>query len=266
MASPIALRMKPTDDVDAADAEPADSASSEHSATSPASVKARKGKTRRYPSVYDAVAGRFTSTKREVRISSNFRDAILTPEEVLFQSTGAPERYEHNDIYFAHEDLPGAGEGILPDSDLLEEVHAYTSRFYEALAMQARQAQQGIKRELTEQDEEEEGPGGLVLAKIVDERSMDETALLAFGILLEEASRQVLGARGDLVFTEEEEEEMKGAEEEGRKDQADQKGQEPEGGGGDQGTKAAVKAQGSSGKRRKRRKLSAKWVLESDSD
>jgi hypothetical protein len=38
--------------------------------------------------------------------------------------------------------------------------------------------------------------------RIVDERSMDETALLAFGILLEEASREALGARGDLVFTE----------------------------------------------------------------
>lgn len=31
---------------------------------------------------------------------------------------------------------------------------------------------------------------------------MDETALLAFGILLEEASRDALGKRGDLVFTE----------------------------------------------------------------
>ncbi len=31
---------------------------------------------------------------------------------------------------------------------------------------------------------------------------MDETALLAFGILLEEASREALGTRGDLVFTE----------------------------------------------------------------
>lgn len=31
---------------------------------------------------------------------------------------------------------------------------------------------------------------------------MDETALLAFGILLEEAGKAVLGRRGDLVFTE----------------------------------------------------------------
>ena len=31
---------------------------------------------------------------------------------------------------------------------------------------------------------------------------MDETALLAFGILLEEASREAMGKRGDLVLTE----------------------------------------------------------------
>lgn len=31
---------------------------------------------------------------------------------------------------------------------------------------------------------------------------MDETALLALGILLEETGREVLGRRGDLVFTE----------------------------------------------------------------
>lgn len=36
----------------------------------------------------------------------------------------------------------------------------------------------------------------------VDERSMDETALLSLGILLEEAARESLGRKGDLVFTE----------------------------------------------------------------
>lgn len=38
-----------------------------------------------------------------------------------------------------------------------------------------------------------------------DWKSMDETALLAMGILLEEATREVLGETGDLVFTEGEE-------------------------------------------------------------
>lgn len=49
---------------------------------------------------------------------------------------------------------------------------------------------------------ETEVGGGATGGRSVDERSMDETALLAFGILLEEASREVLGQRGDLVFTE----------------------------------------------------------------
>jgi len=35
--------------------------------------------------------------------------------------------------------------------------------------------------------------------------SMDETALLALGILLEEAAEEVLGERGDMVFVEGEE-------------------------------------------------------------
>lgn len=35
--------------------------------------------------------------------------------------------------------------------------------------------------------------------------SLDETALLAFGILMEEASREILGSTGDLVITEGEE-------------------------------------------------------------
>jgi hypothetical protein len=50
------------------------------------------------------------------------------------------------------------------------------------------------------------GPQGVVKARIIDERSMDETALIAFGILLEEAGREVLRGRGDLVFIEGEEE------------------------------------------------------------
>lgn len=48
--------------------------------------------------------------------------------------------------------------------------------------------------------------------RLVDEKSMDETALLAFGVLLEEAGRSTLGKRGDLAFVEgeEREEEEKG--------------------------------------------------------
>lgn len=66
---------------------------------------------------------------------------------------------------------------------MLKAVHGYASHFYEALG----QRLDSSERKTT---------------KRVDERSMDETALLAFGILLEEAARASLGKDGDLVFTE----------------------------------------------------------------
>lgn len=49
------------------------------------------------------------------------------------------------------------------------------------------------------QRHERNGRGNI---RTTDERSLDETALLAFGILLEEAARESLGKNGDLVFTE----------------------------------------------------------------
>lgn len=79
-------------------------------------------------------------------------------------------------MYGTADDLP---DGALPSSDLLKSVHHHVSRYYEALNVRL-------------------GGGEDPL----DERSMDETALLAFGILLEEAARDALGTEGDLVFTE----------------------------------------------------------------
>lgn len=77
---------------------------------------------------------------------------------------------------------------MLPDSDMLKAIHGYASHFYAALGAAAR------------------GPGTAESrsgsSSNIDEQSMDETALLAFGILLEEAARDALGKRGDLVFTE----------------------------------------------------------------
>ncbi|TGJ84288.1 hypothetical protein E0Z10_g4500 [Xylaria hypoxylon] len=152
---------------------------------------------RRQASVYDAVAGRVTTTlpidsyhyhrsrvKHHKRNAPDSRrDPTLAPEEVLFKRSGAPVRYAEKDIYQAHEDLPDGGRNILPDSDLLKTIHNYAGHFYRDLP-----ANKQIIR-----SETREG---------VSERSMDETALLAFGILLEEASREALGKRGDLVFTE----------------------------------------------------------------
>lgn len=128
---------------------------------------------------------RLTSTSSQVRATGyhSSRDARLAPEEVLFQRKGAPQRYQEKDVYFAHEDLPAEGRGILPDSDTLTATHNYVSQFFEVA-----------------------GHGYRVLGQERNprpaERSMDETALLAFGMLFEEASRDALGRNGDLVFTE----------------------------------------------------------------
>ena len=64
---------------------------------------------------------------------------------------------------------------VLPDSDLLKAVHVYASDYYH--------------RALGAQGE-------------VSFESMEETALLAVGILLEEAAEDILGERGDLVLVE----------------------------------------------------------------
>lgn len=97
----------------------------------------------------------------------------LRPDEVLYRARNAPTRYEENDNYFAHKDLPLDLE--LPGSDLLQALHAYISEFY------------GRSEEMVNQ-------------KVW--RSMDETALIALGILLEESAREVLGETGDLAFVE----------------------------------------------------------------
>ena len=119
-----------------------------------------------------SAAGRYSS-----------RAAKLAPEEALFKRRNAPVRYAEHDIYWANEDLPDAGRHHLPDGSLLKSVHRYASSFYAATAARL-------------------GPRCTVGTRIVDEKSMDETAMLAFGILLEEAAREAIGKRGDLVFTE----------------------------------------------------------------
>jgi hypothetical protein len=81
-------------------------------------------------------------------------------------------RYEESDFYFASDALPSQA---LPDSDLLKALHCYTSDFYSRAIV--------------------DGGRG-------DWRSMDETSLLAMGILMEEVCRETLGATGDMVFTE----------------------------------------------------------------
>ncbi|RYO91692.1 hypothetical protein DL764_008253 [Monosporascus ibericus] len=176
-----------------------------------AAADGRRKRRKREANVYDAVAGRVTSTlplnddvadsdaastghRRPAR-GDHHRDPTLAPEEVLFRRVGAPVRFAEKDIYHAHEALPRGGRDVLPDSDMVKAAHSYSSHFYAALAARGRRSDSGPRGSQGHESRREE-------RGVVDEQSMDETALLAFGILLEEAGREILGKRGDLVFTE----------------------------------------------------------------
>ncbi|KAI0885780.1 uncharacterized protein GGS22DRAFT_161986 [Annulohypoxylon maeteangense] len=157
----------------------------------------RRKRRKRDANVYDAVAARVTSNlpldngpgtstqTHHIRTPrDHIRDSTLAPEEVLFRRIGAPVRFAEKDIYHAHSALRDGGRDVLPDSDMLKALHSYASHFYAALA-----SPQG-------------GSRGEFAAQNIDEQSLDETALLALGILVEEAGREILGRNGDLVFTE----------------------------------------------------------------
>lgn len=140
----------------------------------------RANRRKRQASLYDAVAGRVgyegflgedPPTKNRDTVSRS--NIAVPPEEVLFRRRGAPIRYEEDDIYCADRHL--APHQRLPDSDLLKTIHAYASDFY------ANAAPDGGKS---------------------DFKSLDETALLAMGILLEEAAAEALGKTGDLALVE----------------------------------------------------------------
>lgn len=109
------------------------------------------------------------SSTRDTASSST---AALPPEAVLFRTKNAPTRYVESDIYFSNK---SGSLAELPESDLLKSLHCYTSDFYSRATSDA-----GID----------------------DWKSLDETALIALGILLEEAALNTLGETGDLVFTE----------------------------------------------------------------
>lgn len=140
----------------------------------------REARRRHLATVYDAVAGRVgyegflgedAPTKYRDTVSRS--NIAIPPEEVLFRRKGAPVRYEEDDIYPADRHLEPHQR--LPDSDLLKTIHAYASDFY------ANATPDGGKH---------------------DFQSLDETALLAMGILLEEAAAAALGKTGDLALVE----------------------------------------------------------------
>ncbi|MCJ1350495.1 MAG: hypothetical protein MMC33_000476 [Icmadophila ericetorum] len=152
-------------------------------------------KAKKRASVYDAVAGRISSTGfiAKTQFVSKKRDTTssntlpIPPEDVLLGRKGAPDLDEirpgdtstdfYERKYWADERL--AADQHLPDSDLLKAIHIYAADFYNRATIE-----KGLK----------------------DFRSMDGTALLALGILLEEKANEELGEAGDMVFVEGEEE------------------------------------------------------------
>lgn len=135
---------------------------------------------RKQATVYDAVAGRVgyegfigEDAPSTARDTVSYSNTAVPPDEVLFRRRGAPLRFEEDDIYAADRHL--GPHQRLPDSDLLKTIHTYVSDFY------SRAMSDGGKH---------------------DVRSMDETALLAIGILLEAAAAGALGKTGDLAFLE----------------------------------------------------------------
>lgn len=136
-------------------------------------------------------------------------------------------RYEEDDFYWADRHLRDGQ--VLPESDLLKAIHTYVSDYYGRSTPNKGAA---------------------------DFESLDETALLALGILLEEMAGHVLGQTGDLAFTEgEEAEELE--EDEGTKDRQQWEGREAEDSSTSVTSEARPEAVGDPGEERgrKRRKL-----------
>lgn len=128
---------------------------------------------KRRTTVYDAVAGRvgvngFLSPEQQWSRKAE----PLTPEEVLLRSRNAPNEVED---YWYDADQHKTISKTLPDSDLVKAVHAYASDFYD------RTTHDRGKHDL---------------------KSFDETALLAIGILLEEAVKDAIGETGDMALVE----------------------------------------------------------------
>ena len=128
---------------------------------------------RRVASVYDAVAGRVGPngflTQEQLHSSSLVPH---TPDEILRRGVHTPVEVFDN-LYNADERLEPNQQ--LPDSDLVKTLHAYASDFYDMAT---------------------ENKG------LHDFKSFDETALLAFGVLLEESALEMLGETGDMTLVE----------------------------------------------------------------
>ncbi|KIW17553.1 hypothetical protein PV08_04747 [Exophiala spinifera] len=130
-------------------------------------------RSRRRASLYDVVAGRVGRngffTREEQQLSNM---APVGPEEHLLRHGRVPVK-ALLEVRDPGADLAAADQ--LPDSDMLKAIHTYASDFYSAATSNS---------------------------GAYDFRSLDETALIATGILLEEAVKEALGENGDMVFVE----------------------------------------------------------------
>ncbi|RMZ90866.1 hypothetical protein DV736_g1908, partial [Chaetothyriales sp. CBS 134916] len=133
---------------------------------------ARKLK-RRTATLFDVVAGRIgvNGFLTEEQLASS-RSIPLAPEEVLLRSTKAPHHVP-DQFYSAESKL--SDNDPLPESDLLKSIHTYAADFY------ARSTSDKGRH---------------------DFKSLDETALIAVGVLIEEAAREMLGENGDMALVE----------------------------------------------------------------
>lgn len=128
------------------------------------------------------VADRLKQLSRTKQLDDTFKKP-LTPEEVLFDDSRAPARYEEYDIYFANErELPHGGRGVLPENDGLKAIHEYSSSSY------------------TRPEDLCSASSTMGEPRSASLKSMDETALIAFGILMEESARHLLGRKGHEAF------------------------------------------------------------------
>ena len=106
---------------------------------------------------------------------------------------------------------------LLPDSDLLKAIHSYASDFYTAAAATRtsttsttttttfQKSPSETYRFHRRKKKGEEGKKGQRAVSYGYYQTLDETALMALGILLDETAAEILGDNGDLVFVEGEE-------------------------------------------------------------
>lgn len=158
--------------------------------------------------MYDAVGGLPAGARGEGVLNSGFVD------------------WEGGKVEWQQDDGDGDGDEVgkqrerelkrLPSSELLGAVHAYASDFYGALGMAHHAASARMKRNNNQKKRRGREDGDAVEDTRWDFGSMDETALLAFGVLLEESVRAALGEEGDMVFVEGEAQELEDEAEGGR--------------------------------------------------